>query len=225
MQQPTDAPQKMPALIVQKNKLFDDYDDYLYAQIVEGKSLESWSVTIAKAHEFYADYFLKDLDKNIIIGDFACGDGTSLKIFKKMGIKNAIGIELEKEKASLASQVGYPVLNIDLQKLSNQFGEKYFDVIFSAHTLEHLYDPIFCLKKFHQFLKDDGYFFLVLPYGADTFAQELHKVHCACHILGLTQDDSGHTLINILEKNGFKVLEVKFDNFRESEIWLKLIKN
>jgi hypothetical protein len=77
-------------------------------------------------------------------------------------------------------------------------------------------------------LKEDGMFFLVLPYpdtgAANPNDDHRFKIHCGVIPLGLHICDNGLTTVNIIKNMGFKVVNVEFDNYREPEIHLTIKK-
>ena len=66
-----------------------------------------------------------------------------------------MGVEISKEMTDYAQRnLGLKVINGDFQEID--FNGNMFDIIYSAHTLEHVTDPLQFLSKVKSIIKRDG---------------------------------------------------------------------
>lgn len=202
-------------------QVVSSYDKYIYLQTKKYQSHESENEHWAEGQERYIKREFSDIDRHAFILDIACGDGIGMKIFKEMGFKNVIGVELADEKIEKALSFGFLVLKADMHNLK-MFNGNQFDVIYSSHTLEHAYNPVMVLKEFYRILKNDGILKIVLPYP--DINRENDEAHGGKYELHTNVDDDGKSVIAVFESQGFILLDKKFDTFREPEIWLTLKK-
>jgi hypothetical protein len=89
-------------------------------------------------------------------------------------------------------------------------------------------NPEYTIKNILKLLKDDGKFFLILPYpdtgAADPSNDLRYKVHCGVIPLGLHVTDQAITTTNIIKNMGCNVIDTSFCDYREPEIHLTLTK-
>jgi len=88
------------------------------------------------------------------------GNGLTIWLLRQMGF-DAFGLDLELE------WVEYLVERFNIPMFTGKFEEfKYdikFDMIYSSHVIEHVQDPRTFFKKAHEYLKDNGLFFIDTP--------------------------------------------------------------
>ena len=210
------------------NHLFVNYEDYIHHQTKLGFSLERNDPHWSNAQQICIEKKFKNIDRNIRILDICCGDGSGLQKFKEMGFINVVGVEISDEKIEFAKQHGYPILKRDICAGPFDLGEKY-DIIYSSHSIEHVLNPEYTIQNIMEFLREDGTFFLILPYpdlGASNPYYDIHryKVHCGVVPLFLHINDGGISTCNFIKTMGLSVIDVAFDNFREPEIHLTIVK-
>jgi len=209
------------------NNWFIDYDDYVNYQTKNGLSFEKdqqeWIDGQRKCIE---NKFLK-FDRNLRILDICCGDGRGLQKFKELGFTDVTGVEISDEKIKFAKEFGYKVIKQDICCGPFELGEKY-DIIYSSHTIEHVLNPGYTIKNIVKFLKDDGIFFLILPYtdvdASNPLNDHRFKIHCGVVPLGLHVPDNGVTTSNIIKSMGLNIVNIEFHNYREPEIHLTIKK-
>lgn len=212
---------------VAKETRFCDYNDYIKAQTEEGLSHEINKSKWADGQKKCIDYYFKDLDRRIAILDICCGDGVGLERLRDLGFINITGVEIADSKIKNAKKHG-KVFKMDVCSGPFNFDDK-FDVIYSSHTLEHVLNPEYTIKQILNFLKDDGFFILVLPYpdikSVSTENKHNFRVHCGSIPLGLHINDKAKTTLNRISEMGLKVIECEFKDYRESEIHLVIKKD
>ena len=97
-------------------------------------------------------------NKNVL--DFGCGYGGFLKYISETA-NLCKGVELGKREQQYVNGMG-----IVCQKNIDEYNEK-FDVITLFHVFEHLKNPIMWLKKYSDYLTDDGYLVIEVPNAND----------------------------------------------------------
>jgi ubiquinone/menaquinone biosynthesis C-methylase UbiE len=159
---------------------------------------------------------MASLPRDASILDIACGDGVGLRHFKELGFTSVVGAEFEPTKLRIAAKTGFRTVLADFHSLS-AFNDSEFDVVYSSHSLEHALYPDKVLSEFGRVCRKGGFLFLVLPYPDKGNI----KAHCGKFLLGTDRDDNGVRLTKYVQNRGFKLIEIKFDSFREPEIWAK----
>lgn len=91
-----------------------------------------------------------------------CRDNSEVKDFIDLGF-NAIGIDLFNETKYIKK--------IDAHNMISHFGNKKFDVIYSSHSLEHMYNASEVLDQFRKISKLGV--FIVLPVGGKRKGMDL----------------------------------------------------
>ncbi len=90
--------------------------------------------------------------------DVGCGTGATWKNEEKFIVT---GIEINPEIAREAEENLYKVVIDDVEKI--ELGNAKFDCIVFADILEHLYNPWDVLKKYKEYLKDNGFIVASIP--------------------------------------------------------------
>jgi ubiquinone/menaquinone biosynthesis C-methylase UbiE len=111
-------------------------------------------------HDFLSEHF----DPSITVLDIGCGKGVYFQYYNQLGIRNVIGIDIDRkalrESKSQYTNVSFIVadaLNIPLRSSS-------IDVVVLAEVLEHLNSPETCLKECHRILKEKGIILASVPW-------------------------------------------------------------
>lgn len=101
-------------------------------------------------------------DKNVL--DVGCGEGRGLMALYNLGFnkRNIIGVDIAPEKIKAAIDRGFIVLNEDFHYLK-PIPDKYFDYVYSAHTLEHAYDLELAINSLLRVCADKLFF--IVPIG------------------------------------------------------------
>jgi O-antigen biosynthesis protein len=103
------------------------------------------------------------IGKNKQVLDVGCSEGL---LSKRMNQNDCtiVGIELDAEAALEAKSFCKEVINGDVESVDLKPEYlNYFDVIVFADILEHLKDPLKVLKKFKNYLNDDGCIIVSVP--------------------------------------------------------------
>jgi 2-polyprenyl-3-methyl-5-hydroxy-6-metoxy-1,4-benzoquinol methylase len=89
------------------------------------------------------------------------------------------------------NRVGYRVKFINSVFETVELQDKY-DAIFLIHTLEHLDDPVFILRKINSWLSDQGLLFLAVPNANAPSRQIAVKMGLISHNTAVTEAEFAH---------------------------------
>lgn len=118
-------------------------------------------VSFAKPDSYYRGIHQKVFDmvplgaKRVL--DVGCGTGElgrKLKAEKK--VEQVVGVEIVPEVALEAKEKLDKIIRTDVESVRLDSFTKYFDCIIMSGILHHLRDPWTVLKRFRNYLKDDG---------------------------------------------------------------------
>jgi SAM-dependent methyltransferase len=202
-----------------KDNLAEYYNErYAGAYRQEQKGLELYRVK----------QVLKDIPSGIIsILDYGCGQGVWIKtLAKKFPKAHICGIDISKEAIKLAKNK-YPVysfqsFNEDYAPLINEV----YDLVFSYHVLEHVYNLNTTISDISRLIKKGGYLLLVMPCGnRGSFEERITRIIMGGKELseiGSTRfhyEDKGHLrritskdLIGCFDKYGLAIQKEYFSN-------------
>jgi SAM-dependent methyltransferase len=166
---------------------------------------EEWYHTERHSTHFNDDYynaraeialkkFFSGIDLNSRILDFGCGLGQN--IYK---LPNAKGYDISEFGIEFCRRKG-----IDATSNLEEIADESFDVIFSAHVLEHHPHPKTMLENIYQKLKTGGKFILVLPHEKHGKAQFNFDLNQHLYTWNF------QAINNLLLLNGFHILENKY---------------
>ena len=151
------------------------------------------------------------IKKNGRILDVGCGDGGLLFAFKLRGWKT-FGVDTSEEACRRAMNIlGGNVNNCSLNGCS--FPDRYFDVVFLNHVIEHMPHPHEELIEIGRILKDDGVFLVSTP-NIDSYQFEVTKdkwlhLDIPRHLIFY----SPNTISILLRSVGFEVVKTSFPLF------------
>ncbi len=91
--------------------------------------------------------------------DIGCSNGVFLDIYKEKGWET-FGVE-PSASGKIAAKKGHKITRSYFEKAS--FPKNYFDLVIMNHTLEHVADADFVLKKIYGILKRGGVLFVDVP--------------------------------------------------------------
>ena len=142
--------------------------------------------------------------------DIGCGAGT-LSFYLADKVKSVTGIDISKKAVDACKETAvslkiknthFKVLDFPSQKLSG-----IYDFIIFSEVIEHIPDDKLALKDINKLLSPNGLLFISTP-----------SIDAPLHRLGVTKDFDkrvGHVrrysekvLIDLLEANGFKIIEI-----------------
>lgn len=121
------------------------------------------------------------------------------------------GIEFSEEAALTARQLGYQVNTGSLENVSVQ--DQPFDLIVGWMVLEHLHNPVTCLKKIHSWAKPDAWLVLSVPDAGALefriFKDKWYALQLPNHLYHFTPE----TLEKVLEAAGWSLMKVHHQRF------------
>jgi SAM-dependent methyltransferase len=134
--------------------------------------------------------------------DIGTSTGVMLDIFKEKSWETW-GVEPSKS-AKVASSKGHKILKGNFEKLD--LPENYFDVVILNHTLEHLENPLFVVRKVKKVLKKGGILFVDVP----NFGSLSARISKQYWKLLLPEEHIFHfdkkSLKKLFNKSGFRVI-------------------
>jgi SAM-dependent methyltransferase len=166
---------------------------------------ESWYHSTRHSTHFNEDYykarakialdkFFSGIDKNTRLLDFGCGLGQNIYY-----LPNAIGYDISKFGIEFCKKKGINATN-NLEDIPNEA----FDVVFSAHVLEHHPHPKSMLEDIHSKLKPGKKLVLVIPHERHGKAKFEYDLNQHLYMWNF------QTINNLLLTTGFKILENKY---------------
>jgi 2-polyprenyl-3-methyl-5-hydroxy-6-metoxy-1,4-benzoquinol methylase len=159
----------------------------------------------------------KRAGRSLRVLDVGCGDGKFSKIISDTG-NEVYGIDLRPDRAKSAKQKGIEV-NVTDATRGLPFRDGFFDLVYAAEVLEHIYDTEFFLQEARRALNKDGAIVVTVPNIA-SLPNRLRAIaglypkyvaparrHWGVgeHIRAFTKS----MLVELLGRNGFEVEEVK----------------
>jgi len=127
--------------------------------------------------QFYRKYFLDldesgnnfrkiaplwtQLDSSSRVLDIGCGAGSVSVHIVNEG-NEVYGLDISQEAVRRAQAKGLKAQIYDISK-ELPFESRFFNCVLALDILEHLFDPLGCLKEVHRVLKPEGYAIIVLP--------------------------------------------------------------
>jgi len=140
------------------------------------------------------DKFFSRIDKQARLLDFGCGMGQNIYY-----LPNAIGYDISQYGVDFCKSKGIAATN-DLNSLEDES----FDIVFSAHVLEHHPHPKTMLMDIHRKLKKGKELILVIPYERHKrgqFQLDLNQ-HLFCW--------NFQAINNLLLTTGFQIKQNKY---------------
>lgn len=162
------------------------------------------------------EWFFSVPQNNPAILDVGCGIGTGIKHLIKMGYESVSGIDIDSERVALCKRRGLDV--VCGNATFYEFKRKY-NIIWMSHSLEHFIYPYMTIKNLLSSAEIPVRFYIVVPYPDFEPAEEHH----ASRFMGLNRNDKGNSFLEWLEFCGLEPYKHIFDDYRESEMWVKCI--
>lgn len=166
---------------------------------------EEWYHATRHSNHFNDDYynarakiainkFFSGIDKNSRILDYGCGLGQNI-----FYMPNATGVDISEYGINFCTKKG-----IKATTNFNELPDEGFDIVFSAHVLEHHPHPKTMIEEMHRKLKKGHKLILVIPYerhGKTDFKIDLNQ-----HIFMW----NFRAINNLLLTSGFEINENRY---------------
>jgi len=151
---------------------------------------------------------LKKIGANGKLLDIGCGTGLFMNIATQNGFEIE-GTDVSRKALDFAkSGFGLNVYRKTLDDLIDE--KKTYDVITLWHVVEHFLEPVIELNKIFQLLKPNGYCIIEVPnFNSIKFRLSGKKWKGGNHPLYHRSFFTGKSLMNILEKSGFRSKRIK----------------
>lgn len=177
---------------------------------------------IKQTYSNYLSKFLPTITDDFRILDIGCGNGFFLEEAKRLGFKYVYGIEPSKKAVSKARKDIRKNIKIGIfqQKI---FPKSYFNVVTCFQTLDHLIDPVICIKTTYEILKKGGIVYFIV-HNTEGLSVKLFKEKSAIFDIEHIYLFNKNTLKKIFYNQGFKKIKV-FDikNKYPLGYWVKMI--
>lgn len=148
--------------------------------------------------------------------DIGCASGGFMEQMKSLGWK-VEGIEFAESPASAAQAKGFKVQISSVEEAKSP--SEYYDVITAWMVLEHLHQPIQCLKRMRSWVKPNGFLVASVP-DADSLARSLFKdrsydLHLPNHLYHFTPK----TLERLLNNAGWSIRRIVWQKNCNALLW------
>ncbi len=139
--------------------------------------------------------------------DIGCGNGFYINKLKNKGWK-VKGVEPSKVASEIGNSIGLNIFNGSL--IDAKYQDNEFDLIYSHHSFEHIYNPNETLVEINRVLKKDGKLFIGIPnfggMNAKVWGRYWYYLGAPVH----TFNYSPKNITLLLEKNKFKVEKINY---------------
>src|SRR3989344_9238426 len=141
---------------------------------------------------------------NAKILDAGCGTGGTIKLLRKVGFKNIVGIDKSDIAIDYARKRNISVKKGDINKLP--FEKNSFDVVICIDVLYHQgVNPSLTIKEFRRVLKKEGLLYLQEP--AYDFLKSRHDIAIAT-----SRRFTKNQIAKMMSMAGFKILKISYLN-------------
>ena len=131
--------------------------------------------------------------------DVGCGTGYGTYYLRNLGAKTVVGIDLNKNDAIGFANRHYILGGLNyIQGDLTKMPRREFDVVVAFEFIEHVSNPIDCLKHIWDCLSADGLLLISTPHIANPYVKDLDKKN-PYHISTKTKEE----LENLLRQAGF----------------------
>lgn len=150
---------------------------------------------------------IADLTTGKKVLDYGTGTGYFVDYLQRKGYQ-AVGVEIDED----ARNYGRQKFGIEIHPpvfFEQEAEAGTYDAITMWHVLEHLYDPLFCLRRSSALLKSKAYLVIAVPNLNSPDAQHFGADWAAYDVPRHLWHFSPETLEKITQKAGFKLLEMQ----------------
>lgn len=141
--------------------------------------------------------------------DVGCGSGETMSLLQSVGW-DVYGLDIDKNAIGVARTQGLQHASVGSHEDIGKYPDHFFDVIRMYHVIEHLSDPLLCLRLARRKLKSGGEIIVGTPNEASFVArvarQYWYNLDCPRHLYLFTPQ----TLGLLLKKAKFTSLQMNF---------------
>ena len=141
--------------------------------------------------------------------DVGCGVGDTLMVLKELGWET-FGIDIDEATVAIAKKRGVDHVRVGAYQTIAKYPDNFFDAIRLYHVIEHLDDPMRCLRLIRRKLKTGGQLIIGTPnvesVMARIFGTYWYNLDVPRHLVLF----SPKTLLDFAEKAGFHVDALEF---------------
>lgn len=141
--------------------------------------------------------------------DVGCGVGDTLMLLKELGWET-FGMDIDEAAVAMAKKRGVDHVRIGFYQDISSYPDHYFDAVRLYHVIEHLDDPVRCLRLVKKKLKKGGQLIIGTPNAessmAHLFGTYWYNLDAPRHLILF----SPRTLRQAVVKSGFRVTRVEF---------------
>lgn len=141
--------------------------------------------------------------------DVGCGVGDTLMLLKELGWET-FGMDIDEEAVVEAKKRGIDHVRVGLYQDISSYPDHYFDAVRLYHVIEHLDDPMQCLRLIKKKLKKGGQLIIGTPnvesYLAHLFGTYWFNLDAPRHLVLF----SPRTLRAAVVQSGFRVTHEEF---------------
>lgn len=156
----------------------------------------------------------RNLPSNARVIDMGCGDGGFLKEMHKLGFNNLVGFD-QSPGLERAQQMGFGTFyksNVwSFLDEAEAKGVENVDAYVMVNVLEHVTEPLQLLKRFHGVMKSGTCLCITVPNDFSALQRAFLKVKghqpWFVHLPDHVNYFDFHSLKQVLEKNGFDVID------------------
>lgn len=155
---------------------------------------------IDKAMDIYRAYSrFYQIKKDEVLLDLGCRYGNILKFCSK----KSCGTDINRHVVDVCKRRGFNVVLADATK-GLPYDDKYFDVVFCKHVIEHVLDTPAFMKEAQRVLKNNGRIILITP---NILKRKFKFFDDAEHVKPFTS----RAIKQILWDNGFELEKISFE--------------
>lgn len=141
--------------------------------------------------------------------DVGCGVGDTLMLLKELGWET-FGLDIDEAAVAVAKKRGVDHVRVGFYQDISSYPDHYFDAVRLYHVIEHLDDPMRCLRLIKKKLKKGGQLIIGTPnvesYIAHLFGTYWYNLDAPRHLILY----SPLTLREAVVRSGFSVTRVEY---------------
>ena len=192
------------------------YSEYLYTSSTTVGLKEHFSLRAASLIDLYK------LNKDELIIDLGCNDGSFLKSFKDLGFENLLGVEPAPNPFSIARKLG---INIDQEFFNKEWVDKninlYPRLITANYMFANIPDPLSFMKECSRMMSSESIFSIETGYHYLQFEKNMVDYIYHEHFYYFTIK----SLQIMAAKSDLKIVSIRQNNHKGGSIEVDFMKH